>query len=141
MALSLKSAKTWFGLFVLGIVAALAFTALPVRGTPGTPVPLPGPQLHNPNNLAGVTAHNLAVKSYRSGAYRRALGLTSDALRSRHLIGQDKGFAFANLCVLYWRQAQWKQALAACVKAKSLLPGQTAVLENIQRIKLRERIN
>lgn len=100
----------------------------------------PGPALANPFDVPGIAAYNQALVQYRAKHYTVALKFMRQAIRSRQLAGRALGHGFANLCLMYLREQYYKQAFAACVKAKRILPGFGPVLINIQRVKARERL-
>lgn len=100
-----------------------------------------GPRLSTMTHLPGVSAYNRSIDLYSARRFENALEQMRNAIRSRDLQGRQLGFGFANLCLMYLRNREYKQAFAACVKAKLILPGYGPVLVNIRRIKAREALD
>lgn len=137
----MEQAKANKSLTIFLALAITAFAALPSKADQRISADSAGPSLKNPFSIPGLTAYNKAIALYGAGKFDAALGEIRTAIRSRELTGRNLGFGFANLCLMYLHEREWKQAFAACVKAKRLLPGYGPVLTNIRRIKSRTPID
>ena len=99
-----------------------------------------GPLALNPKNLDGLAAYNHSVNLALSGNVGGALSQMQMAVRSRQLQGSAKRDGFANLCLLYWANEEWKEALVACIKAKRLQPKGGDVQTYLAAIKRRQKL-